>query len=179
MRARGSFFVGLGVGFLGGSLAILFLDMKTRPVLRDVLRVNFKIEQERNASLASAANDPLRTAFYRWSAADASSRKKIGVFRHGLDGNIDAGLFYPFALLVLGRIDTTGVKGAQMDEGLARAKLALSLEALGLQVPADEQWRSAADLIPMRSADQLHHLAADMIAQERALYVHPSPTSNP
>ena len=155
----GGIFIG---GIIVGAILMNCLDMYVRPAYRETIRINLKTEQEFLASRAIRQGDKMRALVHRWNVVDADSKDGFRVFRKEQNKDIDSSFFFPFEMLLLNAMihdsETRYKKGVQIDEGINRGRLALSLEAIGSREEADRQWEIARTLINRKTIEDTKKL---------------------
>lgn len=159
------FLLGLAVG----AFAIESLEIYTRPIYRQLVGNDLKIEQEFLAGRANRENKIFEEVFHRWVAVNAESEEGFRSFREKSEQINDNSYFLPFALLVFKSMWATEdiQKGKQKVEGLDRGKLAVALEKIGQRELADEQWSKSQNLQQGRTIKQVKKSVESILRQEK------------
>lgn len=150
------------IGLVVGAILMNLLNMYVRPIFRETIRIDFKIEQEFLASRAAREGNEERALVHRWNVVDAETINGFRAFNKERNKDFDTSFFFPFQMLILKAImnpnDESLVKGAAITEGLDRGNLALSLESIGAQKEADKQWEIARNLTGKASVGEVKRL---------------------
>ena len=159
------------LGFLTGELEINLIEMKARGVYREVIRVILQTDQEALASRAAREGHRLRSLVHRWNSVYAASPSPDGfsVFRKEWK-DLDRDFWFPFTAHVLELISRPlpVSKGSQLSEGILRGKLGATLESLGAEDLANEQWSRAKELLGKTSLVETRRLIEDMLENEKS-----------
>lgn len=140
------------VGLLCGAIALNLLWMNAIKVHTNIIRSALEVEQQFLAQRAEREGDYMRGVVHRWNAVDAVFQDGFRVFRSEICKEVDGGFFFPFHAIVLQQIEKAAgplEKGRRTNEALHRAQLALTIEKAGMPKMATEQWKKAAELIPV------------------------------
>jgi hypothetical protein len=166
-------FKGLGIFFLGlivGAFIIEAVEIHVRPTYRQLIRIDFKTEQDFLAARASRENKPIQETLHRWAAVDAESDEGFTTFRDEKNKQLgDNSYLLPFALLVQKQMWSSEniQRGKKIGEGIDRGKLAVSLEKIGQQMEAEAQWNKSQQLQQGHSLEQIKQLTYSLLEQEK------------
>lgn len=165
LKNTGIFMLGLVVG----AFAIESLEIYTRPIYRQLIGNDLKIEQEFLAGRASRENKLFEETLHRWAAVNAESDEGFRSFREKSEQINDNSYFFPFALVVFKSMWSPEKiqKGKKIVEGLDRGKLAIALEKIGQQELADEQWNKSQQLQQGRTLESVKKSAHSILGQEK------------
>jgi len=140
------------IGFICGGLLLNFLSINAIKVHKRIIRSGLEAEQQMLAQRAEREGDYMQALVHRWNVVGAASQEGFRVFRPETSKGVDVGFIFPFQAIILSQIfkaaDPQG-KGKRVNDGLQRAQLALTMEKVGMVETAAEQWKKAAELIPM------------------------------
>lgn len=155
------------LGFIAGVISLNLLNMHLRDTYRDVLMTNLKLEQELRASKTAREGNTLKSLVHRWNVVDISSSDGFQFFQNM---NGENKFLYPFAMLVLKQMHNENKKyeGIRTSESIEIGKLALTLEALGMDELATNQWKIAEGLRGRVSMKAIRNLVEDSINFENS-----------
>jgi hypothetical protein len=166
LKTVGIFFLGLAVG----AFIMESLEIYVRPTYRQLIRIDFKTEQDFSAGRASRDNKVLEATLHRWAAVNAESDEGFSVFRDKRNNKLgDDSYLLPFVLLVQKRIWSSDniQRGKKIGEGIDRGKLAVSLERIGQLPEAEIQWSKCQQLQQGHSLESLKQLTYSLLEQEK------------
>ncbi len=137
-------------GFAVGTIAMNLIEMRTRPLHRNFMRVMFKVEQEILANQSLKEGNHIQELIHRWNASNATSSKKgFAVFRYDWDG-FDNSFLLPFYIDTLVSMDdrsSVDRNGKISEEELTlRGKYAYTLEKLGYKNEAEKEYIKALEM---------------------------------
>jgi hypothetical protein len=131
-------------GIIFGAIIMNLLCMYVRPIYRETIRIDFKIEQEFLSSRTARQGNKVRALVHRWNVIDAEAKDGFKAFSKERNKDIDSSFFFPFQMLALKILmypkDGNQEKGARIAEGIDRGRLAIFLESIGDKKEADKQW---------------------------------------
>lgn len=159
-------------GIIIGAALMNLLHMFVRPVFRQTMQTELKVEQEFLASRAIRNDDKLQAVLHRWNVVDASSPEGFRVFRKDkCNHDIVSSFFFPFYLFPLKMTASEEKKferGGKIVEGIDRGKLAVALESIGQKKEADIQWEAATSLTGRKSIEETKKLVFSLLEQEKS-----------
>jgi hypothetical protein len=158
------------VGVVVGAFLLESLELHVRPTYRQLIRVDFKTEQDFLAGRASRENKPIEETFHRWAVVNAESEEGFSAFREQNSQLDDKTYLHPFTLLVHRCMWSPPniQRGKRIGEGIDRAKLAVSLEKIGEKKEAEIQWNKAYQLQQGSSLDRIKQLTYSLLEQEKS-----------
>ena len=152
------------IGFFCGVLFLNLLCMNALRVQKNIIKSELSAEQQMLAQRAERKGDYTRALIHRWNVVDLASPDGFRVFRDKKSKKDNLGFLFLFHAITLRqmekRIDPRG-KGRKINEGIERARLALTLEEAGMTEVAAEQWNKAAELTSMK-IEEVKKLVLDL-----------------
>ncbi len=157
-------------GFAVGTISMNLIEIRTRPLYRDIMRVMFRVEQELLAIQSLKEGNHLQELIHRWNASNATSSKKgFAVFRSDWNG-FDNSFLLPFYIdTLVSKDDRDSIdKNVQISEQeiTLRGKYAYALEKLGYKNEAEKEYMKVLEMQQKESIE-----ASEMRTKEYELEV--------
>lgn len=153
-------------GFFSGLFVLNYIYVEVHSSYLNNLRMQFRANQIISAITATKNKDAVNMLVHRQNVVDTYKNNNFDLFS---SESSEYGFWSPFQLLILKNLSGSSdyASGEQIAEGLERGKLAYSLDTLGMNKKAEEEWALASELAGyVNKQDKFKELISRIIISE-------------